>query len=544
MRALAAVGLAAGLLTATAAGADDKADFERCDGRQHPGKQPDGLRAPVSSVPFRMVGGDADAQTIAACTGALASPRLLPTQTLRRAHLLRARAAARLHADDIPGAVADLDAAEAAAGPLAQDRFYQRSMGVSLTLLRALAAARRGDIAAATPLARQAAAARPYALEVQQVAASILQFDAAATPGELLRLDPGAALGMLVREADAGHFARVVALAPTVALPWPAEPLPPMALAMRAPDADKLLTAIIVGYHIAYARAATGDAAGAKRDLTDMRERMAAALPAPPAAEPGKDAGAAAALASTIHGKMGEFTARYAKRVEARVAVAEKRPTEAAALLMATQMPRDAATAELMTALKAAMPADKAAMVPPSEPFDQDAAKTRRDALLGAIPLTLLAPETPRSVVDYDRARPNILGALVAGALTMGTSLLGGISRTDGFRSTANADGTTTVEFMGNTPSQTLVQEMTLLRAAEVTKAAGKPAFVIVKRNDYQRRMVQTQYGREISSTPTGFKTELTIRPVDAGTDPARALDATIVVDSLGPLYYEEKKPA
>lgn len=119
-----------------------------------------------------------------------------------------------------------------------------------------------------------------------------------------------------------------------------------------------------------------------------------------------------------------------------------------------------------------------------------------------------------------------------------------GISRTDGFRSTPNADGTVMVEFIGNTPSQTLVQEMTLLRAAEVVKAAGKPAFVIVKRNDYMRRLVQTQYGREISSTPTGYKTELTIRAVDKGVDPARALDATGVIDALGPLYYEEKKPA
>ena len=549
-------GLAMATLGAGVAHADDKADFERCDGRQHPGKQPDGLRGPVGSTPFRMVGDDHDAQTIAACTNALASPRLLPTQTLRRVHLLRARAAARLHADDPAGAVADLDAADASAGALAQDRFYQRSMGVSLTLLRALAAARTGDVAAAAPLARKAIAARPYALQVQQVAATILQFDAGGTPGELLRLDPDAATEMLVREAQAGNVARVAALAPTVAVAWPTEPLPPLALALRSPDSDRLLAAMLVSHHIAYARAATDDVAGAKAMLVEVRERMAAALPAPaatpaPAAAPpatGKDAekvGAGlSALATGILERLGEFSDRYARRTEARIAVAEKRPDDALAIMKATELPADAVTAELMTAVKAALPADKAAAVGSFQAVEADAGKARRDGLLAAIPLAMVAPETPRSVVDYDRARPNILGALIGGALSMGTSLLGGISRTDGFRSTPNADGTVMVEFIGNTPSQTLVQEMTLLRAAEVAKAAGKPAFVIVKRKDYMRRLVQTQYGREISSTPTGYKTELTIRAVDKGADPTRALDATGVIDALGPLYYEEKKPA
>lgn len=126
----------------------------------------------------------------------------------------------------------------------------------------------------------------------------------------------------------------------------------------------------------------------------------------------------------------------------------------------------------------------------------------------------------------------------------MGTSLLGGISRTDGFRSTSNPDGTIKVEFIGNTPSATLVQEMTLLRAAEVARAAGKPAFVITERKDFARSMVRSQYGSEISRTPAGFKSELTIRPVDAGADPQRGLDAVGIIDALGPLYYQEKPKA
>ena len=123
----------------------------------------------------------------------------------------------------------------------------------------------------------------------------------------------------------------------------------------------------------------------------------------------------------------------------------------------------------------------------------------------------------------------------------MGTTLLGGIQRTDGFRSTPNTDGTVKVEFIGNTPSAPLVQEMTLLRAAELTRAAGKPAFVIVDRTDYTRTLNTTRYGMTISSVPTGFKTEMVVRFVDAGIQSERALDATHVIDALGPYYYQAK---
>lgn len=128
--------------------------------------------------------------------------------------------------------------------------------------------------------------------------------------------------------------------------------------------------------------------------------------------------------------------------------------------------------------------------------------------------------------------------------MSLGTSLLGGIDRTDGFRSTVNPDGTTKVEFLGNTPSAAVVQEMTLLRAAELVKAAGKPAFIITDRSDFTRTMRTMRGGMEISSAPAGFKTELTIRFLDAAAGDASAFDALAVIDALGPLYYEERKAA
>ena len=54
--------------------------------------------------------------------------------------------------------------------------------------------------------------------------------------------------------------------------------------------------------------------------------------------------------------------------------------------------------------------------------------------------------------------------------------------------------------------------------------------------------MTTSRGGIPISSVAQGYKTELTIRPVDAGAEPERALDAIAIIDALGPLYYEEKQ--
>lgn len=531
--------LAFGVLVAAPAHASDKKDFEACDGRIHPGKQNDGMRGEAPQGMFPTVA--SPGLTIAACTRALASPRLLPNQSLRRAHLLRARAAAELKSGETAKALADLDLAEAATPNLVADPFYHRSMAVSLKLLRAIALANSGDLDGALPLARAAREARPYSLQVQQAAAAILQAGrpvGTASPSpwiSMARLAPRLANTAVMREAEIGNFATVRAMRPAVKVEWPTAPLQPLALLGQGSDSTDLLSNVIVSLHLAYADAASGDAAHARSELQEVRARIAAARPLPSEKAVGLEFGA------NIWSALDRYIEMRGRQIEARIAVAEARPADAIAALVAAPMPRDAATIELLTALKTAAAANQT-MIPDVAPFAAELSATRKKELLEAIPSTLLAPETPRAVVDYERARPNILGALVGGALSLGTSLLGGIDRTDGFRTTDKPDGTIKVEFIGNTPSAALVQEMTLLRAAEVARAKGKAGFVIVERQDFSRRLTTMQYGAAISSVAQGFKTELTIRCVDAGAEPEHALDAVAIIDSLGPLYYEEKQ--
>lgn len=532
---------AVGVMVSAEAEASDKQDFPACDGRVDPGKQDDGMRGAAGSRGYGMSlfsqGG-----SIAACSRALANPRLLPSQHLRRAHLLRARGAAFLREGMSDKALADFDQAEAAGANMAGDRFYDRSMKVSIQLLRAIAQIQLGDRDKAVTLATEAMQARPYSLAVQRVGANIIQSArpfGARTPSPwpaMIRLEPDAALKGLRSEAEIGNFAGVVALRPTINVTWPDKPLPAFALAANTPEAMALMSSLIVTLDTAFARAATGDVAGARRDLTEVREKMAVVRP--PVSADGAAAKEVVASMSTLLDKYVETRSRL---VEARIAVAEKRTTDAIRALVDLPLPRNAASVELLTAIKAATPANGAGAVPDVGPLVAEVERNRRQDLTRDISIALIAPETPRAVVDYESARPNVLGALVNGALTMGFGLLGGIDRTDGFRSTTKADGTTTVEFVGNTPSEALVQEMTLLRAAEVTRTSGKAGFVIANRKDFTRTLTTSRAGVPISSVPTGFKTELTIRFVDQTSEPERRFDAIAIIDALGPFYYGEK---
>ena len=91
----------------------------------------------------------------------------------------------------------------------------------------------------------------------------------------------------------------------------------------------------------------------------------------------------------------------------------------------------------------------------------------------------LIRPEDERKLINYKRSRPNVLGALVGAAVTMGTSLLGGVDKTSGFSSVPEGDGSIKVEYTGNATSGPVVQEMTLLRAAELARDEGATHFLV-----------------------------------------------------------------
>lgn len=523
-------GFAAGalLMGAAPALAGDSEDFAGCDGLKKPKSKDDGMRG-VASLPGYTFGiGTGPEATIAACTRALTGGKLLPTQTLRQAHLLRARAAAKLKLGATQEALADLTLADGLVAPQRGETFFDRSLGASLDLMRALALAQAGDTAAALPLAAKASAARPYAMPIQMNAAMVREAVNRADPAvavdwpRLTRLQPEFAATIVSLEVSRDNYAGAVALAK-------ATPLHPPVLTDGGKGAQpfealgqhgrQLLDTARAGHDLAYAMAATGDVTGARAMLAKAGEgyqRLSGAAIMPAAA--------------SSPAARSDLFAPQARLVEARIALAEGRLAVAEALAK-EPLPKGQPADDFAAAI---LKAKGQAVVPPVTP-------TPVQPNLGALASTLLiAYEAPGSVIDYQKSRPNILGALVGAAFSMGTSLLSGIPKTGGFRETANADGTVTVEYDGSSSSAPMVQEMTLLRAAELTKQAGKPGFAIVARDDYARWLNTTQYGHTISRTPNGHKSSLTIRMLDTSEAAAeQGYTPAAVIANLGALYYE-----
>jgi len=510
-------------------------NFTNCDAQERPGHSASGLGSQSAELT-----GFSPGQIEESCTAALADPRLQPEQTLRRIHLLRARAAARLLGNDPKSAIADLDLAETLAAPLANDRLYRRSLGLSLRLVRALALDAQGQGAQAVALAREAAIQRPYSEDVQRVALHLMLANktlpqTALLPDQIDRNWLPQEISLLAFE---GHFATAAGLLPSgrlqgvettdVDAPDNKGAQPNIQSIVEQAQADR--NAFFQPVLFAYIRAAGGNPASARADVTVARAGLARAPRAVPEA-------ISASLPPTVVEQLfsplkPEQAEIFLARAEARILLAEGHPQEAVSRIKGLSLPADALTADLIAHIGSGT-------VPPTSTNDP-----RAVILEKLVRIAQIEPETPKDLTIYKRSRPNILAATVGAAFSLGTNLLSSIPKTDGFKSTENADGTVTVEFTGNSLSATLVREATLLRAAEVAIASGHDHFIVTRRNDSRRYWVTSQYGREIGRVPNGYKTDLTIRMSSAASPPdRRSVDAKAIVQNLGPEFYQENGP-
>ncbi|MBX7458919.1 hypothetical protein K3152_11735 [Qipengyuania sp. 1NDH17] len=540
-KSLAGLGLASLALAIVApAHAGTSADFAGCDGLKKPKRSDDGMRGEASISSWRFGNMSNPQKTIDSCNRALESGKLRPEQTLRRAHVMRARGAAKLELGDSEGALADFLAAEKAGAEYAGDFFYQRSMGVSLDLLKAIVLNDTGRREEALVLADKALATRPYALAVQRVA-TMLRAGNDETPADseiwlkLGQIDPATRglAGNLAQNAEDLASLATSAGEPSVTMP-------------TAPSMQSIMqnggnvTALIGEYSApvamamktAYALAANGETEAARGWVEATR---AAIAPATPAEGEKKNNNIGLQNMLTDLAKSSVFQPMEAL-VDARIAVSEGRLADAAAALDGKQFRSAVVTDELYAAYAAA--ASSAEGEVPALPELGEKMERKAPKLAQLADSLLMRPESERKLIDYKKSRPNILGALIGGAATMGIGLLGGIPRTSGFEETENEDGSIKVEYTGNTTSGAVVQEMTLLRAAEIAQAAGKSHFHISGRKDFQRYLTMTQYGVEQSRTLTGYKTDMTIRLLDSPEDQPHAIDAVEIIDALGPIYY------
>ncbi len=98
-----------------------------------------------------------------------------------------------------------------------------------------------------------------------------------------------------------------------------------------------------------------------------------------------------------------------------------------------------------------------------------------------------------------------------------------------------------TIEFSGISSQHASVEEMMLMRAAQLAIANGRSGFVLTDRRDFRQEQVTTLRGSEIGRAPAGFKVEADVVFVDpaqaASPDGEGALDARQVWSDLSEVY-------
>jgi hypothetical protein len=221
------------------------------------------------------------------------------------------------------------------------------------------------------------------------------------------------------------------------------------------------------------------------------------------------------------------------------------------------ELARRAALVETAIVFQAGRKAEAAAAIAAQSPLPGDAASAQLIGLVVDQP----APEAAGRRVDALRlftVLPRYEGPGISGFASDGAALsrlmIGSSTKkpqrnaysgsvpffkANGFKDRAMKDGRgTTISFTGDASSATAVEEMTLLRAADLALAAGKPGFVVLDKRDFSMSAQITMNGSAIGSPqPAGFKSELDVALVDASGPDDRFIAAADVVAALAPVY-------
>ena len=566
MRTLHLAAAATILLAAGAAHAEaSEAQYRGCDGYGAAGSYGDGMLQHPSGWAHLFVDRPLPANNrytphygglgMNDCDAALAA---LPAQHwMRKVSLLSARALHRIEVyGDAKGALADLDlAGEAAAAHGNGDAYYQRSLGWSLKVLRAYALRLSGNQAEATAMALAALAERPYNREAAFVVLQAMgpKADDAAihqVQESLARLIPSHSVTLFERAFETGKFAEAVDLCSQLT---PSQELG-IVNASEGQQANldwrnlrrAALFRASTGVACSYALAALGRNAEARARLAETRTTLAAdtAPPPPLSAKEMKDREKVSLHDGDVDIRQrsaaegSKIIDQWAEYIDLRLKVNDGKADEVLAALKTVKLPRSWATVDLLEALAAKLPKAKQALVPSPQDLRLELGRTREDVKEG-------------KPADFFRDLPEVETADRLSAYAeqnwVDRLMWGGPNK--GFK-VEEAAGFTPVHYSGGgaTTSAT-VEEMALLRAAELARAAGKKGVIVVKRMDVERSMTLYSYGTALNTTPTGFETELDVIFVDPAnlpeayeTAPWRVFDADQVYAALAPFYIKPAK--
>ena len=550
--------VAAALLAGAAApvaAAPNPSHFQACDGYGKPTENGDGMTKEAIGLLGIFTAGPSAGDTrrvepplgpdgVAACTNALADPRMLDKHWARKVSLLRARAVHRLALGQSDFAMTDLDAAKAAVRE-PTNPYFVRSLGLGLDLVRAYALRQQDRAAEANAIVAKVILARPFNRETAASLLAIVPDPRALVNGEpillpLARLQPKFIDSIFTEAFRTRDFATAIAIYPHVTAPLRVGDRGVASIEANVQRernfaADQLFTANRRAM-LAYARAATGDSAGARRDL-DSAEGILLSMrpmaPLPAGTKEGRNQRALRALnglAVAAAKQSAEGLKVWRGMVDARVGFDQGRIPASF-----TELPKlipNAAALDLLTEIHARNPSFSGAggaIADLEKRLRPEIMK--RDEEVKLLFASLPHAEIAQRIATYRKANSDLAGYF-----------WGGIS---GFKTKPNGDGTTTVIFTGQKSSGGVVEEMALLRAADLAREQGKTGLVIRERADFERTQNNIMYGYTVSTVPLGYSTELTVEFVDKSNLPPqyrsaqwRVLDVAQILSQLGPTYW------
>ena len=472
---------------------------------------------------------------VTACKTALAAPELEAENWLRRVRLNQALAIHYLEGDNPDGALTALDAAVSAAGDNASHPMYARSTGVSLDLLRSYVLLRLGRAEESDGVARRASAARPYSARVQMMALGMMALDGkgddlGSVADRVHALDPARADDLAFYYLRDRRYNRAWALLSAARAVKPKEG--GQAGLFNARRTNEAMVAAFVAARVGQrddAERIIAEERAAIAATVEMLAKMKLRLADPGAQATSPDAPAADAKPQTDSDLLSAPIERWGPLIAAagKLAADDHRAAQTA-LIAGTSFPMNVMLTDLVADIRTAVPAAERKGIVAIDPADLRAKlNAAQEDKIGQIKgkdlfEMLPEPEDEKQLNSYSKQA--------------GWGL-----KPTGFRHKAQDDGTPHIEFVGSSSSPLAVEEMTLLRAADLALQAGKAGFTIEKRNDYSRMRQMTYGGTPIGQASlAGYMTTVDVRFTDdAGA--ARFQDAATIRAALAPIYIRPK---
>jgi hypothetical protein len=493
---------------------------------------------------------------IADCDAALAD---LPVKHwMRKVSLLRARAMHRLDNNDTTGALADLDLAVAAA-KYADDPLYARSLGLGVTYVRAFALQKSGDVVGAKTLALNALAQRPF--NRQSVVSALMSMGVNAPSSDiekvehiLARLAPREIDQVFVRKLQNGQFQEAMALYPQLV---PYREIGQVNISegqhrerdMREFGASQLFRASRAGAY-AYALINLGRVQEAQSVLTTVRAQLVKDTQPPPALDsslsPSEHARQMAYREEDVANRIkvasggNKLLDIWGGFVDLRLMIDQGKMTDALKVLQSKKGTWE--ELQLLDIVLVKLPKSDKASIATAEALKlawTKAVKAAREPSMDTVFKSLPEPESVGRIPPYEPAKQPLFrdSGEYADMQFNGYQM----------QNSATPD-VVTVSFRGERSTASLIEDMALLRAADLARQAGKKGLIIVDRHDTAFTVSTEYYGRVVRTDPNGFETDLDVLFVDPNALPEkyrdqawRVIDTDEAYAALAPVYIRSK---